>query len=53
MQPGTLKVFDGELFVACSDDWLKLLDVQAAGRKRMLATDYLRGTALDGKTLGQ
>jgi len=48
---GRLKAEDGRLFVSCADAWLELLDVQAAGRKRLPAGDFLRGTNIDGKTL--
>lgn len=41
--PGTLKAEHGQLFVAASDCWLELLDVQAAGKKRMTARDFLNG----------
>ncbi len=41
--PGTLKVDHGQLFVATADHWLRLVDVQAAGKKRMAARDFLNG----------
>jgi methionyl-tRNA formyltransferase len=41
--PGTLKAEHGQLFVATADCWLQLVDVQAAGKKRMAARDFLNG----------
>lgn len=41
--PGTLKASHGQLFVATSDCWLELLDVQASGKKRMAVRDFLNG----------
>ena len=41
--PGTLKAEHGQLFVATSDCWLELLDVQASGKKRMAVRDFLNG----------
>ncbi len=41
--PGTLKAEHGQLFVATADCWLELLDVQAAGKKRMAVRDFLNG----------
>ena len=42
--PGALFVEDDRLFVACSDRPLEILELQAEGRKRMVAADFLRGT---------
>ncbi len=42
--PGTL--LDDELTVACGDGALRILELQAHGRQRMTAADFLRGTAL-------
>lgn len=43
--PGTLRteVAKGELLVATGDGWLRLLEVQVPGKKRMSADDFLRG----------
>ena len=41
--PGTLKAEHGQLLVAAADRWLRLVDVQAAGKKRMAARDFLNG----------
>ncbi len=39
------------LFVACSDGWLEILELQSTGGKRMLARDFLAGCPLEGKVL--
>ncbi len=41
--PGTLKAEHGRLFVATADEWLELVELQAAGKKRMSARDFLNG----------
>ena len=41
--PGTLKAEHGQLLVATADSWLRLVDIQAAGKKRMAARDFLNG----------
>ncbi len=41
--PGTVMVEKGRLYVAATDEWLELIDVQAAGKKRMRARDFLNG----------
>lgn len=41
--PGVMMVKDKSLFVACSDEWLELVEVQLAGKKRMSARDFLNG----------
>lgn len=40
---GTLKVEHGHLFVATADEWLEIVELQAAGKKRMAARDFLNG----------
>ena len=40
---GTLQVDGKSLLVACADEWLELVELQLAGKKRMLATDFLNG----------
>lgn len=50
---GTLVVESHRLFVSCSDQLLELVELQAEGRKRMLATEFLRGTRnVEGGHLG-
>ena len=40
---GTLKAEHGRLFVATADCWLEIIELQAAGKKRMAARDFLNG----------
>ncbi|MBL7944498.1 MAG: methionyl-tRNA formyltransferase [Flavobacteriales bacterium] len=50
--PGTLIVEGERLFANCSDGLIEILELQAEGRKRMLAADFLRGTRhVEGSTL--
>ena len=44
--PGTFKADKKRLFVATADEWLEILDLQLAGKKRMLAHDFLNGFKL-------
>ena len=39
------------LFVRCADGWLKLVELQATGGRRLNAKDYLLGRSLEGKVL--
>ena len=34
---------DKSLFVACADEWLEIVELQLAGKKRMAARDFLNG----------
>ena len=40
---GTLLVEKSRLFTATTDEWLEILDLQLAGKKRMPAHDFLNG----------
>ncbi|MCF8465057.1 MAG: methionyl-tRNA formyltransferase [Flavobacteriales bacterium] len=40
---GTIMVEGHSLFIKCADGWLELLELQLAGKKRMSASDFLRG----------
>lgn len=40
---GTLKAEHGRLLVATGDEWLEIVELQAAGKKRMAARDFLNG----------
>lgn len=40
---GTLMVEGKSLCVACADEWLELVEIQLAGKKRMRAVDFLNG----------
>ena len=41
--PGTLKAEHGRLLGATGDEWLEIVELQAAGKKRMAARDFLNG----------
>ncbi|MDX1905847.1 MAG: methionyl-tRNA formyltransferase [Bacteroidia bacterium] len=41
--PGTLRVENRQLQVACADTWLELDQIQVEGKKRMPADEFLRG----------
>lgn len=43
VEVGTLKVENRRLFVATVDEWLEIVELQPAGKKRMAARDYLNG----------
>ena len=43
LESGTLKVDGKALLVACADEWLELVELQLAGKKRMKAADFLNG----------
>lgn len=49
--PGTLRERSGRLYLCCADGALEIVSLQASGKKRMDAATFLRGCALDGKTL--
>ena len=51
---GEVRVEGKQMFVACAQStWLELIEVQAEGKKRMLAADFLRGTPIaPGTRLG-
>ena len=40
---GTIKVEQGQMFVAASDEWLEILQLQLAGKKRMDARSFVNG----------
>lgn len=41
--PGTLHVAPDGLLVACLDGWIRLVEVQPEGRRRMTGSDFVRG----------
>lgn len=44
--PGTFSVHEGKLYVKCGEETaLRLLEVQIEGKKRMPASDFLKGSA--------
>ena len=40
---GMLSIEKSQLFVATTDEWLEILELQLAGKKRMSARDFLNG----------
>ena len=40
---GVLMTKDKSLFVACADEWLEIVELQLAGKKRMAVCDFLNG----------
>ena len=46
--PGTIVSVKPQPTVQCGSGRLRLIEVQAPGRKRMLATDFLRGKRIEG-----
>ncbi len=45
--PGTVTVKDGRFLVACGNGWLEALEVQPEGKRRMMASEFLRGLRPD------
>ena len=43
VKPGTLLVEKNGLFVGTADEWLEILELQLAGKKRMPTRDFLNG----------
>jgi methionyl-tRNA formyltransferase len=48
LSPGSLRTDGQRLYVGCGTGAVELLEVQPAGKKRMTATEFLRGTPLVG-----
>ena len=42
-QPGTVRVDQKRMFVATADNWLEIVELQPAGKKRMAASAFLLG----------
>ncbi len=42
-EPGTLRAEKKQLFIAASDCWLEIVELQMAGKKRMKAQDFVNG----------
>ena len=51
--PGQVQTTKDELRVACGDQWLRLLELQQAGKKRLPVHDFLRGFKEPLAKLGQ
>lgn len=41
--PGTVVIENDRAFVACSDQWIEALEVQAEGKRRMATVELIRG----------
>jgi len=41
--PGTVRAEKKQLFIAASDCWLEIIELQMAGKKRMMARDFVNG----------
>jgi methionyl-tRNA formyltransferase len=48
--PGIIIVDEGRLLVSCGDGVLQIFELQLAGKKRMLAADFLRGFNLESRS---
>ena len=46
-KPGTLRVEQKALQVAAGDEWLEIVELQMAGKKRMTARDFLNGIKIE------
>ncbi len=44
MEPGTMRIHEGAMQIACSDQWLEALEVQGEGKRRMKAKEFIRGS---------
>ena len=42
-KPGSIRVENKHIFIACSDEWYQLEEVQLQGKKRMSGKDFLNG----------
>lgn len=40
---GQIKADKTHLYIACTDEWLEILELQLSGKKRMMARDFLNG----------
>lgn len=40
---GTIRTCDKHIYISCSDEWLEITELQMAGKKKMLASDFLNG----------
>ncbi len=50
--PGELKIDQGTLFAACGEGtWLELVEVQAEGKRKMTAGEFLRGHSIQSGAL--
>lgn len=52
LQPGQIKTEKNKLFVACTDYFLDITELQPANKRRMSASDYLSAHQVNNITLG-
>ncbi len=45
-EPGTMLLQEGRIHLACSNGWLEALEVQPEGKRRMGASEFVRGSRL-------
>jgi methionyl-tRNA formyltransferase len=46
-EPGLVEIADGAMLVACAQGtWIEVIELQLEGKKRMAASEFLRGAAL-------
>jgi methionyl-tRNA formyltransferase len=41
--PGSIAVTGKSLYISAADEWLEITELQMAGKKRMMARDFLNG----------
>jgi methionyl-tRNA formyltransferase len=49
-EPGQIRIKDNAFFIGTSDSPLQILEMQLEGKKRMPASDFIRGTAITDGT---
>ena len=42
-EPGTVRILEGVMQIACSDKWIEAMEVQAEGKRRMNAKEFVHG----------
>ena len=47
VEPGTVRIVEGAMQIACSDQWIEAEEVQAEGKRRMNAKEFVRGLRSD------
>ena len=47
--PGSIQIQNEHIYVCCKDSWLEILELQLAGKKRMGASDFVKGFRSSGQ----
>ena len=47
--PGIVHILDEHIYVCCNDGCLEILELQLAGKKRMVASDFIKGFRSSGQ----